>query len=63
MKYYIISFENVETGENKEYYKCIHEEDNIRNIAIKLVDTFKLDKTITRLHIYKLQETIYNDEY
>lgn len=63
MKYYIISFQNVETGETKEYYKCVRSDENIKDIAIKLVDTFNLDKTITRLHIYQLKEVIYNDEY
>ena len=62
MKYYIISFQNVKTGETQEYYKCTGD-GNIKKIAIKLVDTFGLDKEFTRIHIYELKTIIYNDEY
>lgn len=60
-KYYILSFKNGITGEVKEYYKCTDE--NIRKIAIQLVETFDLNKEITEIHIYELKEVIYNDEY
>lgn len=62
MKYYIISFVNVKTGETKEYYKYTND-GNIKEIAIKLVDEFKLDKEITRIHIYEYKDVIYNGEY
>ena len=62
MKYYIISFRNEKTGETKEYYKC-SADGNIKEIAIKLVDEFKLDKEMTRIFIYELKEIIYNGEY
>lgn len=63
MKYYILSFQNVKTGETKEYYKYINSGKNIKDIAIDLANKFEMDKEETRIHIYKLEKVIYNGEY
>lgn len=56
-EYYIISFQNVQTGEFKEYYQFISPED-IEEKARNLRDKF-FDKNATiNIHIYKLIKTI-----
>lgn len=62
MKYYVISFQNAKTGEFKEYYKYIGE-DEIKKFAIEMVEKFNLDKDLTVIRIFELKEIIYNGEY
>lgn len=61
MKYYIISLQNMHTGEIKTEYKCTN--GNIEKIAIKLVEDSNLNKDDIKIHIYELKEVIYNGEY
>lgn len=62
MKYYVISFQNIVTGEIKEYYKCISASE-IKKFAIEMVEKSNLNKEEVRIHIYELKEVIYNGEY
>ena len=65
MKYYIISFQNMKTGELIEHYECLptNGDKKIKEVAIKLVENSNLDKEVIRIHIYELKEVIYNGEY
>lgn len=65
MKYYVISYQNVKTGEIKEYYKCLSTigDKAIKDFAIKLAKESNLDTKFVRIHIYELKTIIYNDEY
>lgn len=61
MQYFIISFQNIETGEFKEYYQFISPED-IEEKARDLRDKFFDKDDIINIHIYKQIKTIYDGE-
>ena len=60
-EYYIISFKNERTGEFKEYYQFISPED-IEEKAKELRNKFFKEDDIIKIHIYKLEKTIYDGE-
>ena len=62
MKRYLLSFVNNKTGETKEYYKMINDDQDIRIISLELINTFNLDKSITRVLIYELKDIIYEND-
>lgn len=61
MQYFIISFQNMKTGEFKEYYQYISPED-IEKKARDLRDKFFDKDDIINIHIYKKIKTIYDGE-
>lgn len=56
-EYYIISFQNLKTGEIKEYYQFISPED-IEEKAIELRNKFYGENENIKIHIYKNIKTI-----
>lgn len=55
---YIVSFENVRTGEFKEYYLFISPKD-VEEKAEELRNKFFNKEDIIKIHIYKKEKTIY----
>lgn len=60
-EYYIISFQNLNTGELKEYYQFISPED-IEEKARELRNKFFDKDTPIHIHIYKRIKMIYDGE-
>lgn len=60
-EYYIISFQNMKTGEFKEYYQFISSED-IEEKARDLRNKFFDKNDVVNIHIYKLAKTICHGE-
>ena len=60
-EYYIISFQNIKTGEFKEYYEFKSPED-IEQIARDLRNKFFNKEDVINIHIYKQVKMIYDGE-
>lgn len=60
-EYYIISFQNMKTGELKEYYQFISPED-IEEKARDLRDKFFNKDDVIDIYIYKLAKVICQGE-
>lgn len=60
-EHYIISFENVRTGEFKEYYLFVSPED-IEERAKELRNKFFKEEDIIKIHVYKRVDTYYADD-